>query len=341
MGTALFSRSQLYQWQKGKLERKKREPKELSEDAVENAARVVATFPHLGGQKGQAYMLYHERGYLGQKQYDKIKAQVKRLLIQEVSSRDLTSSPRESFEHERPTKCGEIWAEDFTEIAVEGETFKVAVLLDTFNGHYLGAEADKRPTVALVAAPVQQALENSGGVPQKCLLSDHGTQYISAKHKKLLTSAEIVHRLIPVCVPQYNGCVEGGMRNLKSVFYNVWERRKRQAADEGKSRIERVRVALAETIALLNESIPRPALGGVTPLDVHNGRKQAKRKEIKAYREQEASRPAEPWKRPLWDVLKSGVALEEMSDGEVLTKLSFFGRRPLRRIAKRNRESVG
>ncbi len=45
--------------------------------------------------------------------------------------------------------------------------------------------------------------------------------------------------------------------------------------------------------------------------------------------------------RSYWEVLKSGVGLSEMSDGDVLTKLSFFGRRPFRRIAKRNRKSVG
>jgi len=314
----------------------------LPEETVANIAAVVATFPHLGGRKGQAYMHYHELGVVGQKQYDKIKAQVKRLIVQEVSKRDLTSSPRESFEHERAEKPGEIWAEDFTEIAVEGETFKVAVVIDTFNEQYLGAEAAVRPTVALVAEPVNQALEKTDGKgPGKFLLSDNGTQYISARHEKLLTSAEIVHRRIPACVPQYNGCVEGGMRDLKAVFYNVWERRKRQEADEGKSRLKRVREALAETIRLLNESIPRPSLAGVTPVDVQTGREGGKRKKIQAYREREESRPAPPWKNSYWDVLKSGVAVAEMTDSELLTKLAFFGRRPLRRIAKRNRESVG
>ncbi len=341
MGTAIFSRTQLYEWQKGELERKKRATKMLSEQTVEKAAMVVATFPHLGGAKGQAYMLYHELGYLGQKQYEKIKEQVKRLLIQEVSRRKLTSSPSESFTHERATKCGEIWAEDFSEIVVEGESFKVAVLLDTFSGKYLGAAADDRPTTALVGAPIQEGLKENGCGPKKFLLSDHGTQYMSAEHEALLTSAEIVHRLIPACVPQYNGCVEGGMRGLKSVLYNVWERRKRQASDEGKSLLDRVRATLAETIRLLNEWLPRPALGGVTPQDVHAGRKEEKRKEIKRYREQEESGPVGPWERSYWEVLKSGVGLSEMSDGEVLTKLSFFGRRPLRRIAKRNRQSVG
>jgi len=70
------------------------------------------------------------------------------------------------------------------------------------------------------------------------------------------------------------------MRELKSVFYNVWERRKRENADEEKELIARVQSAVNETGGQLNETIPRPALGGVTPADVHNGTKEATQKEI-------------------------------------------------------------
>lgn len=341
MDNGYFSRSQIYCWMKGKLDRKPRERKRLPEQTVENVAAVVSTYPHLGGRKGQSYMHYHELGSVGMKQYEKIKAQVKRVLIQDVSGRNLVSS-RESFEHERPAKAGEIWAEDFTEVTVEGQSFKIAVLIDTYDEYYLGAAANARATAALVRHPIDQALEKTGGKgPEKFLLSDNGAQYISAGHEKLLTSAEIVHRRIPACVPQYNGCVEGGMRDLKSVFYNVWERRVREGADEEKNLLERVWAALEETVFILNEAMPRPALGGVTPADVHHGRKEAKREEVRAYREEESRRDVPPWTRTYWEVLKSGSKVEQMSSGELLTKLAFFGRRPLRRIARRNRECVG
>jgi len=340
-----FSRSQLYQWKEGEqLERKERAQKVVPETTVENAAGVIATFPHLGGRKGQAYMLYHQQGYISTKGYEGIKKNVKRLIGQEVSRRELLSG-RESFEHVRPEKPGEIWAEDFTDVTVEASTFKVAVLLDTFNEFYLGVAADSRATAGLVARPVDQALAGNGGKgPEKFLLSDNGSQYISDAHQQLLTSAEIVQRRIPACVPQYNGCAEGGMRDLKSIFYNVWERRKRERADEGKNLHERVEAALEETVFLLNEAIPRPSLGGVTPADVHQGRKEAKQAEIRSYTESErARRDVPPWKRTYWEVLKSGVKLEQMSSGELMTKLAFFCRRPLRRIARRNRnrECVG
>lgn len=337
-----FSRSQIYQWKEGEqLERKKRACKVVPEMTVENAASVIAMFPHLGGRKGQAYMLYHGLGYIGMKGYEGIKKKVKRLIGQEVSKREVLPT-RESFEHVRAKKPGEIWAEDFTDIFLEGKIFKLAVLLDIFDECYLGAAAAYRATAELVAKPIDQALQGNGGRgPSEFLLSDNGKQYISKSHQKLLTSEEIVQRRIPACVPQYNGWVEGGMRDLKSVFYNVWERRAREGTDEEKSLLDRVQETLKETILILNGVLPRPNLSGVTPIDVHKGKKEVKRKEIRAYREAEERREVPPWNRNYWEVLKAGVKVEKMSSRELLMKLAFFGRRPLRRIARMNRECVG
>jgi transposase InsO family protein len=338
-----FSRSQIYRWLEGQqLERKERAPKELPEETVENVASVIAAFPHFSGRKGQDYMLYHERGLIGEKAYGRVKKNVRRLLLEEAGRRELFGE-KAYYEHVRPEKAGEIWAEDFTELVVEGRTFKAALLLDVFDQYYLGAAVGHRATAVLVGRPVDQALEANGGQgPQKFLLSDNGSQYISEEHSDFLTSAEIVQRRIPACVPQYNGSAEGGMREFKSVFYNVWERRKREGADEEKSLLSRVEAAMAETIQLLNEQIPRPCLGGVTPADVHCDRKEEKQRRVREYREaEEARRDVAPRHRNYWEVLKSGLKLDEMTSGELLTKLAFFGRKPLRRIAQRNRECVG
>jgi len=124
---APFSRSQLYRWQArgDDLERKERERKAISEKTVEQAAAVIGEFPHLGGRKGQAYMLYHRKGVIGEKKYDEVKGNVRRLFMQEVARREIFPA-REAFEHIRPKRPGEIWAEDFTDIVIEGRTFKVA-----------------------------------------------------------------------------------------------------------------------------------------------------------------------------------------------------------------------
>jgi transposase InsO family protein len=343
MDLTLFSRSQLYCWRRGQqLERKERRPKVVAETTVTNAAALVAKYPHLGGCKGQAYMLYHELGYIGMRAYDRIRWNVRRVLVQAVSERKLLPG-REFYEHVRAEKVGEIWAEDFTEVTVAARTFKAAVLLDTYDSYYLGGAVDRRATAELVSRPVDQALEKTGGKgPEKFLLSDNGSQYTSEEHEELLTSAQIVQRRIPACVPQYNGCVEGGMRELKSVFYNVWERRIREGTDEEKTLLERVEAAFGETLRLMNEEMPRPSLGGVTPADVHRGRQEARRRQLEEYRKAECSRGhAPPWKRKYWDVLKSAVDAAQMTSGELLTKLAFFCSSPLRRIARRNRERAG
>jgi transposase InsO family protein len=358
MNQMCYSRSQLYRWQQGQqLDRQPRSRKRLPEETVENAAAVIVTFPHFSGRKGQAYMLYHQLGWIGEKAYERIKKSVRRLLVEEAGRRELLGE-KSFYEHVRPQASGEIWAEDFTELCVAGETFKLALLLDVFDHCYLGVAVGRRATASLVGRPVDQALGASGGRgPRQFLLSDNGSQYISEEHDTLLTSAEIVQRRIPACVPQYNGWAEGGMREFKSVFYNVWEARQRAAeeesptsladeekslADEEKSLLRRVEAAVSETVIRMNEMIPRPCLAGVTPQDVRDGVQMAKQQQVEAYRDAEAARcEVTPWQRSYWEILRSGVGLKALANSELLTKLAFFGRKPLRRIAQRNRESVG
>jgi hypothetical protein len=49
-------------------------------------------------------------------------------------------------------------------------------------------------------------------------------------------------------------------------------------------------------------------------------------------------RHTEPWKRGHGDVLKTGLGLKVVTPNELLTKLPFFFLKPLRRIAKLERE---
>ena len=135
------------------------------------------------------------------------------------------------------------------------------------------------------------------------------------------------------------------MRQIKSVFYNVWERHQRESEcmPDGKKKDTLVAVtqALEETFKVLNQEMPRPFLGGVTPADVHGQRRQAAQERIEAYRRSVSQEPVAPWKRDYWQVLKDGVKPALMSTRELCTKLAFFGLRPLRRIAKLNQEGVG
>jgi transposase InsO family protein len=338
-----FSRERLYRWRRGVTDRKVREQKLLPEQTVENAAAVVARFPHLGGRKGQAYMAYHGLGTIGQKAFDTIRRNVKRVLVQELSGRPDRFRPQEHYDHVRPTAPGEVWAEDFTELPVAGTVFRLAVVVDVFDHCFLGWAQSRRATATFASKPMQAALDaNNGNGPEQFLLSDHGTQYTSETHGQLLSSAEIAHRLIPACLPQYNGTVESEMRTVKSVFYNVWERREREGADgKEKPLEERVNAALSETFRILNDEMPRPFLGGVTPADVHFGRSAAVQDRIRSGTLAVGEEQIPPWRRKYWDVLKDGVKPSDMSTRELQTKLAFFGLRPLRRIARLNQEVSG
>jgi transposase InsO family protein len=338
------SRSQLYIWrQADKLDRKTRDPKALDEGVIENAAMVISNYPHFGGVKGQAFMLYHGLGFIGQKAYSRIKGNIKRVLIQEVSQRKDLPANAGSYEHIRAEGVGEIWAEDFTEVVFNGLKFKLALLIDVYSQYILGWALARRATESLVATPVHQALAANGGVPpKKFLLQDNGKQYVSENHQGLLSSLEIVSRHVPAYTPQYNGAIECGGKEFKNVFYNVIEQQDRNETDKEKKFDDRMQQAAIESVRRLNEVIPRPALNGVTPDDVQTGRKPFRQEEIKRYRqEQEAKGAPPPLSRPFWDVLKDGVRAEVMSTKELLTKLAFFRMRPLRQIARLNREVWG
>lgn len=342
MSKCEFSRSQLYEWRRGISPRKERGCKIVPQETVENAVDVIMTYPHMGGRKGQAYMIYHRLGYISMSGYDQVKKSVKRLLFQEVSNRRLLP-PRTEYEHERPEKIGQIWAEDFTDLKVYGYTFKFSLLIDVLGQYILGAAVSTRANVSLVEEPVLQALEANGGKgPEKFLLSDNGTPYVSDEHGRLLEKADIVHKRIPACVPQYNGSVECGIKEFKNVFYNVWANREREEADKEKNLLLRVDAAVRETVRLLNGEIPKPSLNGVTPADLHRGLSNVKIEANRQYREHEQEKEdVPPWKRNYWDVLKEAMGLKQMTVLEVMTKFCFFCSRPLRKITKLGLEGVG
>lgn len=342
MGRCEYSRSQLYEWQRGISPRKERKSKIVSEETVEKAVDVIMTYPHMGGRKGQAYMIYHRLGYVSMNGYDQIKKSVKRLVFQEVSKRQLIAA-KTGYEHEKPENIGQIWAEDFTDVVVSGSTFKVGLLIDVASQYNLGVAVSPRADASLVEKPVMQALASNGGKgPEKFLLSDNGSPYVSDEHGRLLEKVEIIQKRIPSCVPQYNGAVECGVKEFKNVFYNVWAKQEGKEADKEKNLLFRVDGAVKETVRLLNEEIPRPSLKGVTPADMQRGLNSFRIEANRQYLEKERIKEeSSPWKRNYWDVLKEAMGLKQLTGLELMTKFCFFCLRPLRKIAKLELEGVG
>lgn len=338
-----YSKSQFYRWLKAGIngipERKGRECKPVSGEAVKGALAVIRRYPHFSASKGQCYMLYHQLGYIPQHLYKSLKKLVKRLLFREVWSRGLLPA-RTSYTHERSENPGEIWAQDFTQLRVCGKKYYVALVIDVAMSYYLGAAASLRADSEMVEAPVLQALEFSGGRgPDRFLLSDNGSQYVSSRHGDFLDKLDIVQKRIPSCKPQYNGSVECGIKEFKNVFYNVWAGlEERDIAQwtvlEEEEFLVVVQWAVNETIQRLNEEIPRPSLDGVTPADVLKGR-AAQRIEInRKYLEVERNKKEviEPWNRNDWGWVKKHLFKEHINNSELMTKFCFFLKRPLRKL---------
>jgi transposase InsO family protein len=338
-----FSRTQVWAWTQEIGDRKERPKKQLPESTVEHAAELAGRYPWLGGRKAKGYLTYHGLGVIGEKAYDRVRDNVKRAMVQELSGRKdferEEAGPKERRSREGP---GRVWAEDFTELCVRGVLFKLAVLIDTFHRLYLGWEVSRRADEDLVSRPVKMALHATNGQgPEEFLISDRGSQYTSKAHELELTSQQIVHRLIPACRPDYNSEVESEMRLIKELFYCEWEERvRRQGEPKTMRELEQgVRETLGLVFELLNEKIPRPYLKGVTPSDVQHGREQAAQNRVEAYVRSEQGRNVSAWRRGYWEVVKESSKVGEMSTQELRTKLAFGGRSPLRRIAKLNRKA--
>jgi transposase InsO family protein len=299
-------------------------------------------YPHMGGRKGQGYLIYHRLGYISMSAYDRIKKTVRRLVIQEVVKQQLLPA-RTQYRHEKPQDIDEIWAEDFTDLIVYFRIFKLALLIDVASDYYLGVAVSMRASATLVEKPVEQALEkNKGNGPKKFLLSDNGSPYVSDEHGRLLDKAQIVQKRIPSCVPQYNGSIECGVKEFKNVFYNVWAEKEKEETDKEKDLLSRVEQAVQVTAHLLNHVIPRPCLHGVTPADLHEHKSHFKIEENRKYVQTELEKPSPPpWEKSYWDVVKEAMGLGRRSRLELLTKFCFFSRRPLRTITKLGLEGVG
>jgi len=338
-----YSKSQFYVWLRGIHDRKKRGSKLVPMHVAEAAVEVVREYPYFGASKGQGYMIYHQMGYIPQHIYKFLKSIVKRLIFQEISQRGLLP-PRSSYTHERPEKPGDIWAEDFTTIRVAGEQFYVSLLIDVASTYYLGVAVSKRADACLVEEPVKQALDiNEGRGPKRFLLSDNGTQYISAEHGHLLESLDIIQKRIPSCTPEYNGAVECGVKEFKNMFYNVWVDWEIKETDKGKSLKERVQRAVVESAKRMNFEIPRLCLKGVTPADVHKGIAQHRRLINEDYirKEQEREDEIELWTKTPWRLVKDILFKDTMNNLELMTKFCFFLKRPLRKLSNLLPEVVG
>lgn len=337
----VHSKTIVYEWLKGLRERRQRKVKLINEAVAASAMQVILKYPHLGGSKGQAYLIYHRLGYIPRHVYQSLKKVVGRVLFQQVCALNLLPRPS-VYEHERPTAVNEIWAEDFTKVSVLGFNYPVAVVEDVFSTKYLGSCVQLRENSQLVGQPVEMAVKaNNNAGPDKFLIADNGSQYTSDAHGRLLAKHEIVQKHIPVGKPQYNGTVECGMRDIKSVFYNVFSQNDLKefapvdmdVTDKRKKLLEKVALSVNESLRILNEELPRPAFGGITPNDIHAGiGAEKKMANVEYLKNEQIKENGCHWSKSKYDLAKEVLEQMHFSKKELLIKHCFFQKNAFRRI---------
>jgi transposase InsO family protein len=328
-----YSKSQIYEWLSAIRERKKRSPKQVPQEMASKALDLIVKYPHLSAPKGQLYLLYHRQGYIPQYVYALLRKTVRSIVFQEVSKRKLLPE-KTSYNHERASQHGQIWAEDFTRIKVWGHLFYVALVIDIASNFYLGFAVSTVASRYFVESALQMAfVTNKEKGPERFLISDNGKQYIGEDHQSHLEFLSIVQKRIPPCRPQYNGTVECGIKEFKKVFYNVWAETLKKVPIKEKSVFDLVTTVVSETVHRLNEEIPRPCLGGVTPQDIVSGVACQKIQAREHYLEQEQQRKDIPaWTKTRWKLAHESLKSAELTSYELVIKFCFFLKRSLQKV---------
>lgn len=336
-----YSNTQVGQWRHEIRDRSPRQPKRIAQSTVENAVDVITALPYLSGPKGQAYMLYHRLGVISQSLYKQMKKKVRMEVFREVSQRTLLPE-RADYTHVRATEPNQIWAEDFTALPVEGYHFSLAVVVDVKANAYLGTAVERRACAGLVKQPLDAALAICHEGPKDFVISDNGSQYLSRRHKSDLDVAGIVHKRIPACQPRYNGSAECGIKEFKQLFYCLWASFGDSVSpDENTALLLRVKRVVELTRIFMNEHIPRPSLGGVTPKDVLDNVAEEKVQANRQYREQESRKEVHPWTKPLWQTIADRLKARALSNLQLMTAFCFFLKRSLRKLADVHKGVLG
>lgn len=111
---------------------------------------------------------------------------------------------------------------------------------------------------------------------------------------------------------------------------------------------EKLSIRVAKTVeqcrTLLNDSIPRVSLNGVTPKDVHNGEADNKIFENQLWSNEEKKRNRKEGivkTKSLWYVVKKRLFLKPLSKLQLMTIFCFFLKRPLRKVINLISEVLG
>ena len=210
---------------------KKRAARESAIPVEEIIAAIeqIIEHPTLGAGKGALKLIEDNKSILSAAFYNDLKnlitekAQAEYLKRKEESKvlanhRDRQNKAND-FEKVTVSQIHEVWSTDFTEIEILGIKFMICVIYELYSHAYLAIEVAQIADTGLAQRTLHEAIKYAGCRPQRCLLSDNGSQFIGEGFTKTLNDLGIDHKRTPPGQPWYNGALESGNKDLKKVIY--------------------------------------------------------------------------------------------------------------------------
>jgi len=265
----------------------------IPEEDILQAVNQIISYPYLGGNKGSLKLQHDERGYIGSTTYQEIKHQLKTAVAKELLKRKEKSELQidqhhryqqreEAFSKIEPEKKHEVWSIDFLKIILFGIYFRICVVYDIFSQGYLSIKPAIDATSVVAEQALTEACQLSGQVPEKCLLSDNGSQLTCDSFEETKKKLGIQSQFIPPGQPWHNGGLESGNRDLRTViyttaFYDACDNTTLSKVGADADKIFRhLQVCCQKALHVINEEIVRPKFN-TTPVAVWNDEVESKK----------------------------------------------------------------
>lgn len=150
----------------------------------------------------------------------------------------------------------EKWVTDVTEFKVAGAKVFLSPVMDLCTGEIVAYETDTRPSLNMVMAMLNKALDKLRAGEKPILHSDQGWQYRMSRYQGLLQAKNVVQSMSRKGNCHDNAAMESFFAVLKSEYFHL------NKFDS----VEQLRAGLAEYIDYYNHSRIKLKLNGLSPV---------------------------------------------------------------------------
>ncbi len=256
----------------------------IDAEDITNTVKQIIEYPFLGGKKGSDKLIHDEKAFVGGTIYQEMKNQLKTVAAKDLLKRKEKSElNKEQYKRRRETEIPftkvdpqnkhEVWAIDFLQIMLFGIYFRICVIYDIYSQSYLSIKPCIDATSKIARQALDEACKYSGQTPEKCLLSDNGSQFISYRFEQAKKKLEIESKFIPPGKPWFNGALESGNRDLRKTIYTFAfydackDTQIAKIGADSKNIFNHLKKSCHKAFVAINEKIVRPKFKA-TPIEV-------------------------------------------------------------------------